>query len=297
MIKYEPVQVKSILNRLDDKSNGLDGFACIYTLNPYRGCEHACQYCYVLSEKYVPYSKKEEFFYRIQLKSNAPFLLQESLQKTQNGSLMMLGSACDPYQPIEEKYKNTRNLLEIIYRYEIPLHIMTKSELILRDTDLLEKISSTSFLAISFSIAVNDDLATILETRATKPSKRFAAITSLTTKGIRCGVAISPILPFITSEKIISEIIAKAKRSGAKYIFSDDLRLRDTNKERFFLFIQKFYPKLLSRYRIIYSKRVSPPAIFSKKSAQLIEKISICSGLDTTFIGNFQPTKKQLELL
>jgi DNA repair photolyase len=291
LIKYEIIQVQNILNRHEDNS---DGFSAVYTLNPYKGCEHACQYCYVLSEKYVPYKKKEEFFYKIQSKTNAAFLLNESLKKIPQDALIMIGSACDPYQPAEQMYKNTRNILEVIYRYKNPVHIMTKSDLILRDIDILSKISET-FLAVSFSITSPDELSEIFEPRAPKPSKRFKAMEILSSKGIRCGVAISPVCPYMVKEKTIKDIIAMANLSGAKYVFSDDLRLRDINKERFFAFIKKFYPKLLGRYEIIYSKRVSPPAIFSKKLNELIEKMSADLGMDTTLTGGTLPKIRKIQ--
>ena len=292
MIKYEIIQVQNILNRIEDKS---DGFSAIYTLNPYKGCEHACQYCYVLSEKYVPYKKKEEFFYKIQSKTNAAFLLNESLKKIPQDALIMIGSACDPYQPAEAKYKNTRSILEVLYRYKNPVHIMTKSDLILRDIDILSKISAASFLAVSFSVISGDELSAIFEPRAPKPPKRFKAMGILSSSGIRCGVAISPICPYMVNEKTVKDIILKANLSGAKYVFSDDLRLRDINKERFFAFIKKFYPKLLGRYEIIYSKRVSPPEIFSKKINEMIEKISAELGLDTTLTGKTLPKIKKIQ--
>lgn len=292
MIKYEIIQVQNILNRHEDNS---DGFSAVYTLNPYKGCEHACQYCYVLSEKYVPYKKKEEFFYKIQSKTNASFLLNETLKKIPQDALIMIGSACDPYQPAEQTYKNTRNILEVIYRYKNPVHIMTKSYLILRDIDILSKISVASFLAVSFSITSSDGLSEIFEPRAPKPSKRFKAMEILSSKGIRCGVAISPVCPYIVNEKIIKDIISKANLSGGKYVFSDDLRLRDINKERFFAFVKKFYPKLSGRYKILYSKRTSPPAIFSKKTNEMIEKISADLGMDTTLTGKAFPEIKKIQ--
>ncbi|MFA5780446.1 MAG: radical SAM protein [Elusimicrobiota bacterium] len=292
MIKYEIIQVQNILNRLSDK---FDGFSAVYTLNPYKGCEHACQYCYVLSEKYVPYKKKEEFFYKIQSKTNAAFLLNESLKKIPQDALIMIGSACDPYQPAEQTYKNTRNILEVIYRYKNPVHIMTKSDLILRDIDILSKISAASFLAVSFSIIADDDLSEIFEPRAPKPSKRFKAMKILSSSGIRCGVAISPVCPYIVKEETVKDIIVKANLSGAKYVFSDDLRLRDINKERFFAFVKKFYPKLFGRYEIIYSKRISPPVIFSKKLNELIEKMSADLGMDTTLTGKTLPKIKKIQ--
>ena len=279
MVKYEIVQVQSILNRLVDTS---DGFSCNYTLNPYRGCEHACQYCYVFSEKYVPHTKREDFFYRVQSKTNAAFLLNEALKKIPPNSLVMIGSSCDPYQPAETKYRNTRNILEVIHRYKNPTHIMTKSDLITRDTDILSKISSNTFLAVSFSITMDDSISAIFEPRAPKPSKRFRAMEALSSKGIRCGVAVSPILPYITDEKIVKNIITRANLSGAKYVFCDNLRLRDVNKERFLTFMEKVYPKLFSRYEIMYSKRTLPPAIFSKGLNEVIEKMATDLGMDTT---------------
>ncbi|MBN1384316.1 MAG: hypothetical protein JW983_05495 [Elusimicrobia bacterium] len=293
MIKYEPVQVQSILNHLDERS---EVFSDVYTLNPYKGCEHACQYCYVTSDKYIPYKKKEEFFCKIQSKTNASFLTKISLQTIPQDCLIIVGSACDPYQPIEKKYKNTRSVLEILCEYKNPVHIMTKSDLILRDTDLLSKITSDSFLAVSFSIAMDDELSKIFEPRSSLPSKRFKAINILSSKGIRCGVTIAPILPYIVREKLIRSIILKASDSGAKYIFADNCSLRDTNKIRFLEFIKKFYPKLIHRYEIMYSKSTLPPAVFSKKMMDLITKLADDFGLDTTLSGMYIPDKKQLEL-
>ncbi|MDD5688334.1 MAG: hypothetical protein PHE88_10935 [Elusimicrobia bacterium] len=250
-----------------------------------------------MSDKYIPYEKKEEFFYKIQSKTNAPFLLNEILQKIPQDCLVIIGTACDPYQPIEKKYKNTRSILEVLYNFKIPTHIMTKSDLILSDIDLLEKMSAVTFLAVSFSIVTNDDLWELLEPRSVKPSKRFKAMSILASRGIRCGAMLAPVIPYIINEKTVSDIVSEASLSGAKYISTDDLRLRDTNKARFLSFIEKFYPQLLRRYEIMYSKRVSPPVIFSKKIADLVEKMAVDFGLDTTAIGEFVPEKRQLELL
>ena len=294
MIKYEHIQVQSILNRLNDK---LDGFSCVYSLNPYRGCEHACQYCYVLSDKYIPYKKKDEFFYKIQLKTNASFLLQESLSKIPIDCLIIVGTSCDPYQPAEKEFKNTRSILEVIHDFKNPVHIITKSDLILRDIDILKKISSKTFLAVSFSISMNNSLSTIFEPRATKPSKRFHAISMLASHNIRCGVFISPVLPYIVNENIIKNIVTTANDSGAKYVSVDELNLRDTNKERFLSFIKSMYPKLANRYEIMFSKKSVPPEIFSKSIQQLIENEAKQLNLETSVIGNYKLPKKQLELL
>lgn len=285
--------MQSILNHLDERS---DVFSDVYTLNPYRGCEHACQYCYVMSDKYIPYKKKEEFFYKIQSKTNASFLAKVSLQTIPQDCLIIIGSSCDPYQPIEKEYKNTRSVLEILCEYKNPVHIMTKSDLILRDIDLLSKITAESFLGVTFSVALDDESSKIFEPRAPSPSKRFKTMSLLSSQGIRCGVSIAPVLPYITEEKIVKSIISKANESGAKYIFSDDCSLRDTNKLRFLAFIEKFYPKLIRRYEIMYSKWTLPPAIFSKKIADLVAKLSDDFGLDTTLSGMYTPDKKQLEL-
>ncbi|OGS47261.1 MAG: hypothetical protein A2539_01870 [Elusimicrobia bacterium RIFOXYD2_FULL_34_15] len=293
MTKYEHIQVQSILNRLNDK---LDGFSSVYSLNPYRGCEHACQYCYVLSDKYIPYKKKEEFFYKIQLKANASFLLQEALSKIPIDCLIIVGTSCDPYQPAEKEYKNTRSILEVLYDFKNPVHIITKSDLILRDIDLLEKISSKTFLAVSFSISMNDALSSFFEPRATKPSKRFKALSILSDHNIRCGVFISPILPYIVDDKIVKNIISTASISGAKYISVDELRLRDTNKTRFLDFIKTIYPKLVNRYEVMFSKNSSPPEIFSKNIVDYAEKMAKELNLETSFSENFHMVKKQMEL-
>lgn len=269
-IKYELVQAKGILNKLDEQD---EYFLCSYTLNPYRGCSHACQYCYVQSEKYLPFKKKEEFFTKIQAKTNAPFLFQHALQKIKPG-IVCIGTSCDPYQEAERKYKLTRHILEIAEKFSCPVHIITKSDLVLRDMDILSRMKNKTFCAVSFSLILTDPyLGRIFEPNTPSPKSRLRALRKLSRAGIQAGIAFMPIIPYINDEDEARSIIKQGKESGAGYVIFGEMTLRDNQKERFLGVLKKYFPKLVHRYEALYEDRVSPSFSYTKRISEELSQV------------------------
>ncbi|MFQ6009853.1 MAG: radical SAM protein [Candidatus Aenigmatarchaeota archaeon] len=208
-MKVKEVKAKSVLNK-----SGLPGLE--YSLNPYKGCGHACIYCYapsVLREK-----RKWGSF--VEVKTNAPEILEKEASRKSKG-LVGIGTVTDPYQPIEKKYKITRKCLEVLLKYGWPISIQTKSSLVLRDIDLIKKFRDKE---IGFTIITTDDSARKrFEPGASPIKERFRALKELKKKGIKTWVFIGPIMPEVSD---VENIIKKAKELGAGWIMIDKLRLR-----------------------------------------------------------------------
>ncbi|MDI6641267.1 MAG: radical SAM protein [Elusimicrobiota bacterium] len=296
MIVYKPYNCKSILNKSTPTAE--DPF--IGTVNPYIGCEHGCKYCYVQAEKYLPYEHIDEFSYTVKVKQNAPSLLNSVLQNL-NFGLICLGSSSDPYQPVEKKYKVTRKLLKVISHYSYPIHIFTKSHLILKDLDLLKEISKKTFSAVSFSIiTLNKKTIPIFEPKATIPEFRIKAMYILSKNGINTGAAIMPVLPYITDKRgELEELIKTVKDNGAKYIWGGSLTLRDIQANRYRQILSRYFPDLINKYNILYKNRNSPTKgyceILNTTFNELAQKYKISIGPASQLPENFLPVQLEFK--
>jgi DNA repair photolyase len=237
------VQAKSILSPL--RSKGFDPFGIAYNMNIYRGCQHQCIYCDSRSACY-----QIEDFSDILIKENAIDLLKQELPAKRKKQTIGTGSMNDPYMPIEKERGLTRQALELIYRYQFPVHIITKSNMVVRDLDILRKISKV-YAAVSFTITCNDDeLAKKIEPGAPPPSERFEAMKVLAAAGIYTGIIISPVLPWITdSVENIRELLEHAHQVGARYALSwPGLTQRRGQREWFYDQLDKHFPGLKEKY-------------------------------------------------
>ena len=244
------IEAKSIL--LYNK-NPQNWFGVHYYLNIYRGCTHGCIYCDTRSECY----KIDNFDKEINVKINAVNLLTKELAKKRKKGLIGFGSTTDPYIPLEAKYRLTREALKIVRDYHNPLFLLTKSDLVLSDIDIISEINNDTSACIAFTITTaNDKLASIIEPNAPKPSSRFKAMKTLTDKGIKCGILIMPVLPFITDKKEnIEEIVCNASLSGVSFIyFYPALTLRDRQRDYFYQHISdNLKKKYISTYGSSYN--------------------------------------------
>ncbi|MGB9836123.1 MAG: SPL family radical SAM protein [Candidatus Saccharicenans sp.] len=224
MVKVSEVQARSILN----KSKIFD-----YCLNPYLGCQHACRYCYasLFMRRYSGH--KEPWGEFVDLKVNAPELLRKQLSRARRGTIW-IASVCDPYQPLEQKFLLTRKCLKEIITVQFPVFIQTKSDLVVRDLDLLGELKE---LEIGFSLATdNDRIAALFEPGASSVTRRVKALEKIKVRNIRTFVFIGPLLPLNPSRLInmVSGLVDK--------IFIDRLNYA----EQFFKFylqhgLEKFY--------------------------------------------------------
>jgi len=221
-------------------------FGTSYNMNLYRGCQHACIYCDSRSACY-----KIANFDNIEIKGNAIELLAKELASKKKKGTVGFGSMNDPYMPIEKEQLLVRKALDLIYQRKFPAHIITKSDLVCRDIDLLQKIGKI-YSAVTFSIITpNDELAKTIEPSAPLPSERFNAIKKLNEAGIYTGIAMIPTLPFITDNiQNIGQLIDKAKESGAQYILpSFGVTLREGSREHFYKHLKKSHPSCVESYK------------------------------------------------
>jgi DNA repair photolyase len=220
-------------------------FGTSYSMNLYWGCQHGCIYCDTRSDCY-----RVGDISKIRIKENAIELLRNELTGKRKKGTIGTGSMNDPYMPIEKKLEHTRKALEVIAEFKFPVHAMTKSQLITRDIDLLQKISLT-YAAASFSItAYSDDLARKIEPAASSTAERFRALELLAKSGIYTGVILTPVLPFITDTSAnIELIVRKAKDCGAQYIISwMGMTQREGQREYYHKELDKHFPGVRERY-------------------------------------------------
>src|ERR1035437_9443332 len=215
LVEYFTLPSRALLNRCTSSR-----MPFTWTINPYRGCEFACKYCYArYTHEFMELRDNTEFERKIFVKQQASHLLRHDLRKVKAGEEIAIGTATDPYQPAERRYEVTRGILE-----EFALHrgfhigIITKSQLILRDLELLRRISEHNHISVNITITTLDtQLARILEPRAPRPDLRLNAIRLLNEAGIPCGVSCAPVVPGITDRpRELDALVASAREHGAR---------------------------------------------------------------------------------
>ncbi len=233
-------------------------FLSRYGMNLYRGCMHNCVYCDGRAERYYV---KGEFSSDVSVKINALEVLRRELDPKRKrtpfkpGYVMVGGGVGDSYQSVEEKYELTRKTLFLLYEKKLPIHILTKSTLVRRDIDIIEKINEKNKAIISFSFSSTDEkISKIFEPGVPSPIKRLETISFFKDKGIACGMFLLPVIPFITDTKdIMEKTIKNARDVGIDFIIFGGMTLKDgKQKEYFFNILKKHYPELMSEYQMIY---------------------------------------------
>ena len=223
-----------------------DWFGLKYNMNLYRGCQHQCIYCDSRSACY-----QIEKFSDILVKVNAIELLRQELSRKRVKGTIGTGSMNDPYMPVEAQRKLTRQALQVIAVYRFPVHIITKSDLVLRDLDILREINQV-YAAVSITITTADDrMGRKIEPGAAKVSARFEALQTLAENGITAGVTLMPVLPFLEDNiENIRQIVFQAHQAGAKYIIpSFGMTLRDRQREYYFQKLDLLFPGLKDKYK------------------------------------------------
>jgi len=219
-----------------------------YNMNLYKGCIHGCIYCDSRSNCY-----NIENFDEVKAKENAITILEENLKSKKKKGIIMTGAMSDPYNPFEKQEKITRQSLKLIDKYMYGVSIITKSDLVTRDIDILNDISSHSSTTVNITITTEDDnLTKLIEPNAPSTKDRFKAIEKLSGKNINVGVLLTPILPFINdNEKNIKDIVKRAKDCGANWVYAQEsfaVSLRDKQREYFYEKLDKNFPNLKYKY-------------------------------------------------
>ena len=232
-------EAKTILSENDSPDLGFR-----FSLNPYRGCFHACAYCYARpSHQYWDFGAGTDFERKIVVKINAPEKLRETfLKRSWKGELIVISGNTDCYQPLEASYKLTRGCLEVCRDFRNPVALITKGALIRRDLDVLAALCREASAFVTMSIAFSDDaMSRKIEPGTPSPSTRFAAMRALSEAGIPVGVGVAPIIPGLNDSQV-AEILERAKDNGASRAFRVMLRLPSEVKPVFFSRLQEAYP-------------------------------------------------------
>ncbi len=268
---YEPFEaldrgVKTKLHRdntreLLSKNDSPDlGFTT--SINPYRGCEHGCSYCYARpTHEYLGFSAGLDFETHIFVKEDAPARLERAFSRAgYRPRVIALSGVTDAYQPTEQKLKITRQLLRVFSAYRNPVTIVTKSALITRDLDILSDLARLDLVSVAISITTLDrDLQRVMEPRASTSDRRFAAVTALVEAGVPVGVMMAPMIPGLTDHEI-APLLDKAKASGAQWARYVMLRLPHGLRELFARWLERHRPdrrdKVLRRLREMHGENL-----------------------------------------
>lgn len=234
MVNYIYKEYKTALNKLKFPDSW---FWARYTSNPYSGCEHVCIYCDARSQRYYLTQNFEE---DIIIKNGFAKKLENTIKNSKSllPDVIGPGGVCDAYQPIEKEVKNTRKLLKVIAKYQFPVNLATKSNLVVRDLDLFRKIAKDTWATIGFSVSTMDnELAQFLEPNSSPPMMRVKALSEIKEKApeIQVGTYFMPIIPFLEDDdQKLDDVIKNSKNAGADFIlFAPGLTLRDSQKEFF----------------------------------------------------------------
>lgn len=244
------IQAKTILSSVPQPD---PIFGLKYNLNLYRGCQHQCIYCDSRSACY----QIEDFNHEVLVKANAPELLEKELSRKRVKGTIGTGSMNDPYMPLEAERNLTGRVLRIIAKHGFGVHIITKSNLVLRDKAVLQEIAKV-YAAVTFTITcVDDELSKKLEPGALASSARFQAIQTLADSGIYTGISLMPVLPFIEDdEENLVGIVRRAAEAGAKYIIPwFSVTLRDRQRDYFYERLDVLFPGMRERYERAYGER------------------------------------------
>jgi DNA repair photolyase len=252
--EYLQIATRSILNRCS--SNRMP---FTWTINPYRGCEFGCRYCYArYTHEFMGFTRWEDFEEKIFVKKDAARTLARELMAGRlKGQSIALGTATDPYQPAERRFRVTRSLLEVMTQARgLRLSITTKSDLVLRDIDLLRRIALRNSVHVTLTVTTLDrQLARALEFRAPAPELRLQAVRTLRAAGLTAGVTVSPILPDITDTPAnLEAVIAAAREYGATHLFWNVLFLKPSAQQAFFPFLERHFPHHAKRYAVRFAR-------------------------------------------
>lgn len=269
-VRYQEITVKSALTRV----HGMPYFS--WSLNPYRGCARGCRYCF--AREYFAKMGRDSgagFDREIEVKINFPDRLRDELRRLRLRQTVALGTATDPYQQCEGRYRITRRTLEALIESPLPLVIVTKGTLVVRDIDLLVRLARLTSVRVCFSVATVDaDLARRSEPAAPPPSSRLEAMRRLRAAELDAGVIAAPILPGLSdSEASLEAVAAAAQAHGAAFFHHRPLKLDPAVRVHYFAFLAEHFPVLMPATAAQFADRVNPDRRYIDELEERIERV------------------------
>ncbi|HEY2551252.1 MAG TPA: Rv2578c family radical SAM protein [Streptosporangiaceae bacterium] len=270
---YE-IHARSIINRVPATSR----MAFSWTINPYRGCSHACTYCFARStHTYLDLDSGHDFDSRIVVKVNAPELARRELAaRAWRGEHIAMGTNVDCYQRAEGRYQLMPGIIGALRDARNPFSILTKGTLILRDLDLLADAAQVTDVGLNVSVGfVDKSLSRSVEPGTPSPERRLAVCAALTGSGLRCGVLMGPVLPFLTdSPSQLERTVALAAEAGAAHVTPIVLHLRPGAREWFGRWLDREHPELTERYRQLYGRGAYAPRWYSERISGQVRELA-----------------------
>jgi DNA repair photolyase len=274
--RYQEVRCRSALNRVE-------GMPFRWTLNPYRGCTHGCHYCFARRyHSQFELGSGDDFASVILVKANFAEVLRAELKRPSwKGELVALGTATDPYQPIEGHYRLTRRSLEALCAARNPVGIVTKGPMAVRDRDVLSELSKRARCTVYFSVpTVDEDAWRALEPGTSHPLQRLRAVRMLVDAGVRAGVLLAPIVPGITSQPAKLERTIKAVSDhGAAFMGSVVLHLKEGTRTHFFEYLAQEFPALVPKYERLYRSRAYVPKAYAAEVKSVMQLLQARYGI------------------
>ena len=280
---FQELQTVELVNRLKSGPDGA-GMPFGWTVNPFRGCEIGCTYCYARpTHEYLGHADPGEFESRIYVKRADPGRLLDALRRARaSGQEVAIGTATDPYQPAEGRFRVTRDVLRAVAQVRgLRVGITTKGVAVTRDLELLQEIAAGSELTVNVSlISLDADLLRILEPRAARPDLRLGAIRTLASAGIVTRLFVMPILPFITDgEHGLRDLLRAAREAGAREAVWNVLFLRGSARGFYLDVVKREFPWLSARYETLYARGTRAENEYREGIERLVERLARESGL------------------
>jgi DNA repair photolyase len=274
--RYQEVHVRSALTRTR-------GMPFRWALNPYRGCTHACEYCYARKyQRHLEMGAGDDFSSVILVKQNLPEVLRRELARTSwTREMVAIGTATDPYQPIEGHYRITRRCLEALVAASTPFSIITKGPMVVRDADVLAAAARTTGAQVCISVpSVNDDAWRALEPGTAPPAQRLRAARHLLDAGIDAGILMMPLVPGLTTSRgAIEATIGAIAEAGVPLIGANVAHLEAGVRDHFFGFLGRAHPELLDGYGRLYGDSGYAPLGYTSAVKGRVHDAAVRAGL------------------
>jgi len=275
--EVQEIQCKTLLNRID-----VPGFPFRWSLNPYRGCRHACRYCYARpTHEFLGLDAGREFEQRVFAKVNAPEILRQELRRPRwQGETIAIGTATDPYEPAESQYGITRRILQVLREFRNPACITTTGVLVRRAVDVLKERGQVADVRVTFSVgSIDDRVWKLTEPGTPGPMGRLEAMQFLVENGVPAGVMMAPLLPGISdSSESIDAVARAAAAHKAQFLGGNLLFLKPGSKEWFMPMLGEAYPRLAPGYARLYRETYAPRE-YSSRVLDLVKEAGLRWGL------------------
>ena len=296
-VSYLEDECKSALNRVPEAAR----VPFRWTVNPYRGCTHACHYCFARAfHAYLDMDVGEDFSTKIVVKTNLVEVLRRELAAPKwEGEPVAMGTATDPYQQCEGRYRLTRGVLEAFADHANPVSMLTKSTMVVRDLDVFRRLAEVTDVSVSMSVGtLDEEVRRVVEPGTPPGRKRLEILGRFAEAGIRTGILVAPVLPGLTDDdEHMAEVLAAAADAGIGWASVIPLHVRPGIRDHFVPWLARTYPKLVPRYEALYGRRAYAPKAYAEELADRFARLRRESGLGAGTFRRSHDTRRRAEQL